>query len=165
MKKEVKITDRLAISIRGLWHVESMEEKKKIIKHYDNLYRLFLLVKNHPDLFKPDELEKYKQKRESLTKAEEDLINEIFVALHMGVISDPLEYTIEEMKDYYSKGLYFAKEEIEDMISWQLYGAENHNPELVILLGEYLEKHLYFDTVEEAENVWNEYFDSHRDEE
>ena len=51
MKNHTEITDRLALSIRGLWDIESMEEKKKIIKHYDNLYRLFLLVKNKPELF------------------------------------------------------------------------------------------------------------------
>lgn len=164
LKKEKEITDEIAISIQSLWHIESMDEKKKIIRKYDNLCRLFLLVKNRPDLFKPDELEKLKQQRESLTEAEEDLISEIFAALHLGVVCEPLEYTVEEVKDFYSKGLYFTEEEIQDMISWQLYGAEKHNPELVILLGEYLDKHLYFDTVEEAEKVWDEYFDSHRNE-
>ena len=91
-------------------------------------------------------------------------MGDIFTVLHMGLVTEPLEYTVEEVKDFYSKGLYFTEEEIQDMISWQLYGAEKHNPELVILLGEYLDKHLYFDTVEEAEKVWNEYFDSHRNE-
>ena len=110
MKNEKEITDRLAISIRGLWHIESMEEKKKIIKRYDNLYRLFLLVKNRPELFKPDELDKLKKKRQELTQEEEDLINENFVALHIGLISDPIEYSVEEMEDYRKKGLYFAKE-------------------------------------------------------
>ena len=96
-------------------------------------------MKNHPDFFKPDELEYLKQKRESLAKVEEDLINEIIVALYLGIVPEPPEYTIEEIKDLYSKGLYFTKEEIEEIIDWQLYGSENHNPELVILLGEYLE--------------------------
>ena len=164
MKREVKITDKLAMSIRSLWHIESIEEKKKLIRHYDNLYRIFTLIKNHPELFKPEELKKWKQKRKSLTEAEENLISEIFVALYMGVISDPLEYTIEEVKDFYSKGLYFTKEELEEMIEWQFCGAEKHDPELVILLGEYLEKHLYFDTVEEAEKVWDEYDASHKNE-
>lgn len=165
MKNKRRISDREAISIRGLWHIESIEEKKKLIRHYDNLYRIFSIVKNHPELFKPEDLEEWKQKREALTKAEEDLISEIFVTLYVGIISDPLEYSVEEVKDFYSKGLYFTKEELEEMIEWQFCGAEKHDPELVILLGEYLEKHLFFDTVEEAEAVWNEYFDSHRDEE
>ena len=164
MKNRKEITDKVAMSIRSLWHIESMEEKKKIIKHYDNLYRLFLLVKNRPDLFKPDELEKWKQKRESLTEAEEDLISEIFTALHMGIISEPIEYSVEEMKDFYSKGLYFTKEELVEMLDWQFYGTKNHNPYLVILIGEYLEKHLYFETTDEAEKVWAEYDASHRDE-
>ncbi len=164
LNKELIITDRLAISIRRLWHIESIEEKKKIIKHYDYLYRIFILVKNHPELFKPDELEKWEQKREALTESEKDLISEIFVALHMGVISDPLEYTIEEVHDFYSKGLFLTKEELEEMIEWQFCGAKEHNPELFILLGEYLEKHLYFETVEEAEKVWEEYDASHKKE-
>lgn len=164
MNKELIITDRLANSIRSLWHIESIEEKKKLIRHYDNLYRIFSLVKNHPELFKPEELKEWKQKRESLTKAEEDLISEIFVTLYIGVISDPLEYTVEEMKDFYSKGLYFTKEELEEMLDWQFYGTKKHNPELVILLGEYLENHLYFDTIEEAEKVWDEYDASHKQE-
>lgn len=159
-----EITDEVAISIRSLWHIESMEEKKKLIKHYDNLYRLFLLVKNRPELFKPDELEKYKKKRQELTQAEEDLISEIFVTFYMGVINDPLEYTVEEMKDFYSKGLYFTKDELEEMIDWQFCGAKKHNPELVILLDEYIEKHLYFNTIEEAEKVWDEYDTSHKQE-
>ena len=163
MKKNNEITDRLALSIRGLWDIESMEEKKKIIRHYDNLFRLFLLVKNRPELFKPDELEKYKKKRAELSQAEEDLISEIFIALHMGLISDPIEYSVEEMETFRKQGRYFAKEELEDMLEWQFH-TENHNPELVILIGEYLEKHLYFDTIEEAEKVWNEYDATHKDE-
>lgn len=162
MKKEVKITDRIAISIRGLWHIESMEEKKRLIRHYDYLYRLFLLVKNRPELFTPEELKKYKQKRNLLTEAEEKLISEIFVTLHMGIVTSPPNYTIEEVKDFYSKGLYFTKEELEEMIEWQFCGTKKHDPELVILLGEYLEKHLYFDTLEEAEKVWDEYDASHK---
>ena len=163
MKNHTEITDRLALSIRGLWDIESMEEKKKIIKHYDNLYRLFLLVKNKPELFKPDELEKFKKKRAELSQAEEDLISEIFIALHMGLISDPIEYSVEEMETFRKQGRYFAKEELEDMLEWQFH-TKNHNPELVILIGEYLEKHLYFDTVEEAEKVWDEYDASHKNE-
>lgn len=164
MKNEREITDKAAMSIRSLWHIESMGVKKKIIKRYDDLYRLFSLVKNRPDLFKPDDLEKLKQQREALTEAEEDLINEIFVALHLGVVSEPLEYTVEEMKDFYSKGLYFTKEELEEMLDWQFYGTKNHNPYLVILIGEYLENHLYFETLEEAEKVWAEYDASHPNE-
>ena len=164
MKNKRRISDREAISIRGLWHIESIEEKKKLIRHYDNLYRIFSLVKNHPELFKPEDLEEWKQKREALTKAEEDLISEIFVTLYVGIISDPLEYSVEEVKDFYSKGLYFTKEELEEMIEWQFCGAEKHDPELVILLGEYLDKHLYFDTIKEAEKVWDEYDASHKNE-
>lgn len=164
MKKEVKITDKLAISIRGLWHIESLEEKKKLIRHYDNLCRLFLLVKNRPELFTPEELKKYKQKRILLTEAEEKLISEIFVTLHMGIVTAPPKYTIEEVKDFYSKGLYFTREELEEMIDWQLYGTSKHDPELFILLSEYLDEHLYFDTVEEAEKVWDEYDASHKNE-
>ena len=165
MRNEREISDKVANSIRHLWHIESMDEKKKIIRKYDNLYRLFLLVDNHPDLFTSEDLNKYQTIRANLSEFERDLMGDIFTVLHMGLVTEPLEYTIEEVKDFYSKGLYFTQEEIQDMITWQLHGAENHNPELVILLDEYLEKRLFFDTVEEAEAVWNEYFDSHRDEE
>lgn len=164
MKNEKEITDEVAISIRHLWHIESMDEKKKIIRKYDYLYRLFLLIDNHPDLFTSEELNKINKIRVNLSEYEKDLMGDIFTALHMGLVTEPLEYTVEEVRDFYSKGLYFTKEEINDMITWQLYGAKNHNPELVILLGEYLEKHLYFDTVEEAEKVWNEYDASHKNE-
>ena len=164
MRNEREISDKVAISIRHLWHIESMDEKKKIIRKYDNLYRLFLLVDNHPDLFTSEELNKYQTIRANLSEFERDLMGDIFTVLHMGLVTEPLEYTVEEVKAFYSKGLYFTEEEIQDMISWQLYGAEKHNPELVILLGEYLDKHLYFDTVEEAEKVWDEYFDSHPNE-
>ena len=82
----------------------------------------------------------------------------------MGIISEPLEYSVEEMKDFYSKGLYFTKEELEEMLDWQFYGTKNHNPYLVILIGEYLEKHLYFETTDEAEKVWDEYAASQKEE-
>ena len=61
MRNEREISDKVAISIRHLWHIESIDEKKKIIRKYDNLYRLFLLVDNHPDLFTSEELNNTKQ--------------------------------------------------------------------------------------------------------
>lgn len=161
MEAEVKITDELAISIRGLWHIESMEEKKKLIRYYDNLYRLFLLIKKHPELFTPEELKKYKQKSISLTEADKKLISEIFVTLHMGIVTPPPDYTIEEVKDFYSKGLYFTKEELDEMVELQLYSTSNYDLEFFILLVDYLDKHLYFDTIEEAEKVWEEYDATH----
>lgn len=154
MKKKVEITDKLACSIRGLWYIESIGEKKKLIRYYDNLYRLFFLVKNHPEFFTPEELEKCEQKISKLNKPEKDLICEVFLTLHMGIINDPLEYTVEEMKALYSKGLYFTKEELEEMIDWQFY-SKKHNTELIALIEEYLDKHLYFNTIDEAEQVWN----------
>ena len=165
MKKEVKITDRIAISIRGLWHIDSMIEKKRIINYYDNLNRLFLLIDNHPDLFSKEELLRYRNLKEKLSDEEKKLISEIFTSLHMGIISLPPEYTVDEVKDLYSKGLYFTKDELEEFIEGQfVIDDEKHNPELVILFGEYLEKHLYFDTIEEAEKVWDEYDASHKNE-
>lgn len=158
--KKGETTDRIAISIRGLWHIESLEEKKKLIRHYDNSYRLFLLVKNHPGFFTPEELEKCKQKRSKLNKIKKDLISEIFLSLHMGIINDPLEYTAEETKALYSNGLYFTKEELEEMIDWQIY-SKKHNSELIALLEECLDNFLYFNTVEEAEKVWDENETSH----
>jgi hypothetical protein len=154
MNKEVEISDKLANSIRGLWHIESLEEKKKIIRHYDNLCRLLMLVNNHPDSFSPEELQKCNQKIRALNQTEKDLIAEIFLTLHMGIINDPLEYTVEEMQALYSKGLYFTKEELEEMIDWQIY-SKKHNAELIALIEEYLDKHLYFNTIDEAEQVWN----------
>lgn len=162
MKKEVEISDKLANSIRGLWHIESMEEKKRLIRYYDNLCCLFFLVKNHPESFSQEELEKYKQKTSALTQAEKDLISEVFLTLHMGIISDPLEYTVEEMRAFYSKGLYFTKEELEEMIDWQFY-SKKHNAEIIALIEEYLDKHLYFNTIDEAEQVWNASEVSHHD--
>lgn len=59
MKNEIQITDEVALSIRSLWHIDSMIEKKRIINYYDNLNRLFLLIDNHPDLFSKEELLRY----------------------------------------------------------------------------------------------------------
>lgn len=158
LKNEREITNDIALSIRSLWHIDSMSEKKRIIENYDNLNRLFLLVENHPELFSKEELQKYQKLRGNLSDEEKTLISEIFTSLHMGIVSLPPEYTVDEVKDLYSKGLYFTKEELEEFIEWQfVIDDEKHNPELVILFGEYLEKHLYFDTVEEAEKVWDEY--------
>lgn len=160
MKNKLEITDRVANSIRGLWHIESMEEKRRLICYYDNICCLFFLFKNHPESFLPEELEKYRQKTSTLKQTEKDLISEIFITLHMGIINDPLEYSVEETKEFYSKGLYFTKEELEEMIDWQFY-SKKRNPELIALLEEYLDNHLYFNTVEEAEKVWNNHKTSH----
>ena len=163
LKNEREITNDIALSIRSLWHIDSMSEKKRIIENYDNLNRLFLLVENHPELFSKEELQKYQKLRGNLSDEEKTLISEIFTSLHMGIVSLPPEYTVDEVKDLYSKGLYFTKDELEEFIEWQfVIDDEKHNPELVILFGEYLEKHLYFDTIEEAENVWDEYDASHK---
>ena len=165
LKNEREITNDIALSIRGLWHIDSMSEKKRIIENYDNLNRLFLLVENHPELFSKEELQKYQKLRGNLSDEEKTLISEIFTSLHMGIVSLPPEYTVDEVKDLYSKGLYFTKDELEEFIEWQfVIDDEKHNPELVILFGEYLEKHLYFDTVEEAEKVWDEHDASHKNE-
>ncbi len=165
LKNEREITNDIALSIRSLWHIDSMSEKKRIIENYDNLNRLFLLVENHPELFSKEELQKYQKLRGNLSDEEKTLISEIFTSLHMGIVSLPPEYTVDEVKDLYSKGLYFTKDELEEFVEWQfVIDDEKHNPELVILFGEYLEKHLYFDTIEEAENVWDEYDASHKNE-
>lgn len=155
-KKE--ITNDIALSIRSLWHIDSMEERKKIINHYDRLNCLFLLIKNHPDLFSKEELSKYRKIKKNLSDEEKKLISEIFTSLHMGIVSLPPDYTVDEVKDFYSKGLYFTKEELEEFIEWQfVIDDEKHNPELVVLFNEYLENHIYFETIEEAEKVWDEY--------
>ena len=86
-KKE--ITNDIALSIRSLWSIDSMSEKKRIIEKYDNLNRLFLLVDNHPDLFSKEELQKYKMLKENLSDEEKTLISEIFTSLHMGIVSLP----------------------------------------------------------------------------
>lgn len=162
-KKE--ITNDIALSIRSLWHIDSMSEKKRIIEKYDNLNRLFLLVDNHPELFSKDELQKYRKLKENLSDEEKTLISEIFTSLHIGIVSLPPDYTVDEVKDLYSKGLYFTKEELEEFIEWQfVIEDEKHNPELVILFNEYLENHLYFETLEEAEKVWDEYDASQKNE-
>ena len=159
LKQEIAITDKVAMSIRGLWHIDSLEEKKKIIKYYDGLYHLFSHIDNHPELFTNEDLNKLKKKRDSLSQKEKDLISEIFIALHMGFITEPMDYSIEEVKDFYSKGLYFTKDELEEMIEYQFSKkTENHNSELILFLNDLLEKHLFFDTIEEAEEVWNKYF-------
>lgn len=163
LKKETTITDELAMSIRALWHIKSMEEKKNIIRFYDNLCSLFLLIDKCPSSFSPEDLVKYKKKKETLSQSEKDLMSEIFTALYMGIIVEPLDYTIEEVQDFYSKGLYFTKNEINEIIKWQRYSG-NNNHKLVFLLNSYLENHLYFDSMEDAEKAWEEYETYHQDE-
>lgn len=159
MKNEIQITDEVALSIRSLWHIDSMIEKKRIINYYDNLNRLFLLIDNHPDLFSKEELLKYRNLKEKLSDEEKKLISEIFTSLHLGFITEPMEYSVEEVTDLYNKGLYFTKDELEEMIEYQFSKThESRNLELVLFLGDLLEKHLFFDTIEEAETVWNNYF-------
>lgn len=162
LKKETTITDELAMSIRALWHIKSMEEKKNIIKFYNNLCSLFLLIDKHPQSFSPEDLVKYKKKKETLSQSEKDLMSEIFTALHMGIIVEPLDYTVEEVQDFYSKGLYFTKNEIDEIIKWQRYSG-NNNHKLVFLLNSYLKSHLYFDSMDDAEKAWEEYETYHQD--
>lgn len=67
LKNETTITDELAISIRALWHIKSIEEKKNIINFYNNLCSLFLLIDKRPNSFSPKDLVKYKKKRNTLS--------------------------------------------------------------------------------------------------
>lgn len=165
LKQEVNITDKIAMSIRGLWHIDSMEEKKKIIKYYDSLYHLFLRIDNNPESFTNEELDKYKKKRATLSQKEKDLMSEIFTSLHLGFITEPMEYSVEEMTDLFNKGLYFTKDELEEMIEYQFSKThESRNLELVLFLDDLIEKHLFFDTIEEAETVWNNYFSLQKNE-
>lgn len=89
-------------------------------------------------------------------------MSEIFTALHMGIIVEPLDYTVEEVQDFYSKGLYFTKNEIDEIIKWQRYSG-NNNHKLVFLLNSYLKSHLYFDSMDDAEKAWEEYETYHQD--
>lgn len=132
MKNEIQITDEVALSIRSLWHIDSMIEKKRIINYYDNLNRLFLLINNHPDLFSKEELLKYRNLKEKLSDEEKKLISEIFTSLHMGIISLPPEYTVDEVKDLYSKGLYFTKEELEEFIEWQFVIDDEKHKSVIV---------------------------------
>mgnify|MGYP002508406318 CR=1 FL=1 len=51
-----------------------------------------------------------------------------------------------------------AKEELEELIEWELYRPDGkHNPELFILLSDYLNQGLFFNTIEEAEKAMDDY--------
>ena len=50
------------------------------------------------------------------------------------------------------------KEELEELIEWELYRPDGkHNPELFILLSDYLNQGLFFNTIEEAEKAMDDY--------
>lgn len=158
MKKIFETDDRLANSIRSLWHIESMEEKKKIIDDTYKLSVIFILAKEQPELFSKEELEEINKYKSEMSEDHKKIISEVFTAKELGFITDPPEYTVEEVKDLYEKGLYFTKDEIEEILEWQYYcEPSKHDPLLVILLAEYLEKHKYFDSIEEADKGMEEY--------
>lgn len=158
MKERQKTTDEFAISIRSLWHIDSMEEKKRIIDNVYEISKVFLLAKEKPELFSQEELEKIANFKAELTPECQKLYAEVTLKKHLPFIDEPPEYTVEAVKEFYETGRYFTKAEIEEIIEWQFVCSEDkHDPELVILLAEYLEKHLYFDTIEEAEQAEDEY--------
>ena len=158
MGKELFIDDKVAMSIRGLWHIQSMDEKKKLIARYDKIGQLFLALKNHPEKLSKDHKEYITNLRKNISEDDEKIVREVFLALHLGIVGDLPNFTVDEIKELYQDGLYFAKEELEELIDWELYRPDGkHNPELFILLSDYLNKGLFFNTIEEAEKAMDDY--------
>ena len=78
--------------------------------------------------------------------------------MHLGIVGELPNFTVDEVKELYRDGLYFAKEELEELIEWELYRPDGkHNPELFILLSDYLNQGLFFNTIEEAEKAMDDY--------
>ena len=158
MKSGINITDDIAISIRGLWHVQSMDEKKKLIARYDKIGQLFFALKNHPEKISKEHKEYITNLRKNISEEDEKIAREVFLALHLGIVFETPNFTIDEIKDLYQEGLYFTKEELEELINWELYRPDGkHNPELFILLSDYLNQGLFFNTIEEAEKAMDDY--------
>lgn len=158
MKSGINITDDIAISIRGLWHVQSMDEKKKLIARYDKIGQLFFALKNHPEKISKEHKEYITNLRKNISEEDEKIAREVFLALHLGIVFETPNFTIDEIKDLYQEGLYFTKEELEELINWELYRPDGkHNPDLYILLSDYLDNGLFFNTIEEAEKAMNDY--------
>lgn len=158
MEKELFIDDKVAMSIRGLWHVQSMDEKKKLIARYDKIGQLFILLKHNPDKLSKKDKIYITNLRKSISEDDEKIVREVFLALHLGIVDDLPNFTVDEVKELYRDGLYFAKEELEELIEWELYRPDGkHNPELFILLSDYLNKGLFFNTIEEAEKAMDDY--------
>lgn len=152
MKKRTKISDRVALSIRGLWDIESLDEKKKLIARYDQIHRAMLLLKSHPEVLSREQKNYIEKLQSKITKTDEKVMKEVFLALHLGVVVDPPSYTVEDIKELSKDGIYFAKEELEEILEWQFSPSnKNHDPELVVLISEQLDNHFYFETIEEAE--------------
>lgn len=152
MSRNVKISDRVALSIRSLWHIEPMELKKALIKQYDKFSRMFWVLKEHPERLSQEQKDYIEKLRSKLDEHDEKIMHEVFMAVQLGIYIDPPEYTVEDIKELSAEGRYFAKEELEEIIEWQFSPSnKNHDPELVVLVTEQLDNHFYFDTVEEAE--------------
>lgn len=152
MKKRTEISDRVALSIRGLWDIESLDEKKKLIERYDQIYRATLVLKNHPEALSEKQRNYIKKLQSRITETDEKVMREVFLALHLGVVVDPPSYTVEDIKELSKDGIFFAKEELEDILDWQLSPSnKKHDPELVVFVSEQLDNHFYFETIEEAE--------------
>ena len=152
MKKETKISDRVALSIRGLWNIESLDEKKKLIARYDQIHKAILVFKNHPEAFSEKQRNYIKKLQSQITETDEKIMSEVFLALHLGVVVDPPSYTVEDIKELSKDGIFFTKEELEDILDWQFSPSnKKHDPELVVFVSEQLDNHFYFETIEEAE--------------
>ena len=118
------------------------------------IHKAILVLKNHPEAFSEKQRNYIKKLQSQITETDEKVMSEVFLALHLGVVVDPPSYTVEDIKELSKDGIFFAKEELEDILDWQLSPSnKKHDPELVVFVSEQLDNHFYFETIEEAETA------------
>ena len=142
----------------SLIDIRSNSKRANLISNAENYLTALLVKKYNPDALSEKDIQTIDKIKNSLDETDKDLLAEIFLAKYMGITMDEPDFTIDDIKDLYAKGLYFTEKEIDDIINWQLSRPiDDIDVEVICYLIYCHNNHLYFDTIEEADKVMEEY--------
>lgn len=142
----------------SLIDIRSNSKRANLISNAENYLTALLVKKYNPDALSEKDIQTIDKIKNSLDETDKDLLAEIFLAKYMGITMDEPDFTIDDIKDLYTNGLYFTKKEIDDIINWQLARpVEDIDVDVIFYLLDCLKNNLYFETIEEADKAMEEY--------
>ena len=142
----------------SLIDIRSNSKRANLISNAENYLTALLVKKYNPDALSENDIQTIDKIRNSLDETDKDLLAEIFLAKCMGITMDEPDFTIDDIKNLYTNGLYFTKKEIDDIINWQLARpVEDIDVDVIFFLLDCLKNNLYFETIEEADKAMEEY--------
>lgn len=135
--------------------------KSQIINEAAEIISCLILHKEKSSLFSEAETEKITHFKNNLSDETKNFLVDSFLSKYLNIEDAPPEYTLFEVKDLYSKMLYFTEKEIEEILLYEYSkGIDKMNCELLEFLLDCYEKHLYYDNMEEANEVFDKYIEA-----